>query len=199
MVRKLLAQTLETLRVARRRVDEQDYEIQLLRRRSTTDPATSLLNRRGLHLVLRTELARANRDKTGGALMVIDLDGFKAINDTYGHAAGDHVLTTVARFLHTNVRDADEVGRLGGDEFVVLMPGAAPSEADRRADALGRGLNQLVVSWEGRVIHVRGSIGGSCYGADDNIDQLFRMADEDMYRRKAERHAIRQSGGKLDG
>jgi diguanylate cyclase (GGDEF)-like protein len=198
LLRTLLTQTMETLKVARRRVDEQERHLEILGRLSTTDTATGLLNMRGLHLVLRRVLARAKRDESGGALIVIDLDGFKAINDSYGHVAGDEVLASVARFLVSEVREGDEVARLGGDEFAVLMPGVGRREADQRADAISLKLNGLVVPWDGRAIQVRGSVGGACYGPDDNMDTVYRRADEEMYRQKSDRMSIRLAGGKHD-
>ncbi len=198
MLRTLLSQTMETLKIARRRVDEQQNYLELLSQLSTTDPATGLLNMRGLHLILRRVLARAKRDETGGVLIIIDLDGFKAINDSYGHTARDEVLASVARHLVSGVREGDEVARLGGDEFAILMPGVSRREADLRAAALSTGLNGLVVPWDGKAIQVRGSVGGACYGPDDDMDTIYRRADEEMYRQKNDRMSIRTAGGKHD-
>lgn len=198
MLRTLLSQTMETLKVARRRVDEQQAHLEILSQLSTTDPATGLLNMRGLHLILRRVLARAKRDETGGALIVIDLDGFKAINDSYGHTAGDEVLQSVARHLVDAVREGDEVARLGGDEFAILMPGVSRPEADLRANAISKSLNDLIVPWNGRAIQVRGSVGGACYGPHDDMDTIYRRADEEMYRQKSDRMSIRTAGGKHD-
>lgn len=198
LLRTLLSQTMETLKVARQRVDEQENKIEILTRLSTTDPATGLLNMRGLHLTLRQILARAKRDETGGALLVIDLDGFKAINDTFGHTAGNDVLVGVARYLMDAVREGDEVARLGGDEFAIIMPGVTSREADKRAAAISSGLNQLIVPWHDRAIQVRGSVGGACFGPEDDMKSVYRRADEDMYRRKSERTTLQTSGGKHD-
>lgn len=198
MLRTLLSQTMETLKIARRRVDEQQNYLELLSQLSTTDPATGLLNMRGLHLILRRVLARAKRDETGGVLIIIDLDGFKAINDSYGHTARDEVLASVARHLVSGVREGDEVARLGGDVFAILMPGVSRREADLRAAALSTGLNGLVVPWDGKAIQVRGSVGGACYGPDDDMDTIYRRADEEMYRQKNDRMSIRTAGGKHD-
>ena len=114
LLRTLLSQTMETLKVARRRVDEQESKIEILTRLSTTDPATSLLNMRGIHLTLRKLLARAKRDETGGALLVIDLDGFKAINDSYGHLIGDKVIQGIAAIMSSSLH------RSGFDPNAVL-------------------------------------------------------------------------------
>ena len=198
LLRTLLSQTMETLKVARRRVDEQENKIEILTRLSTTDPATSLLNMRGIHLTLRKLLARAKRDETGGALLVIDLDGFKAINSTFGHAAGNNVLVGVARYLLDAVREGDEVARLGGDEFAIIMPGVTPFEADKRAAAISAGLNRLIIPWQVRAIHIRGSVGGACFGPKDDMKSVYRRADEDKYRRKSKRKALQTTGGKHD-
>ena len=128
----------------------------------------------------------------------VAFDGFKAINDSYGHVAGDEVLASVARFLVSEVREGDEVARLGGDEFAVLMPGVGRREADQRTDAISLKLNSLVVPWDGRAIQVRGSVGGACYGPDDDLDTVYRRADEEMYRQKSDRMSIRLAGGKHD-
>jgi diguanylate cyclase (GGDEF)-like protein len=198
MLRTLLAQTMETLKIARRRVDEQQDHLELLNQLSTIDPATGLLNTRGLHLILRRVLARAKRDETGGVLIVIDIDGFEAINDSYGHTARDEVLANVSRHLVGKVREGDEIARLGSEEFAILMPGLSRHEADLRASALSAGLNGLIVPWDGKAIHVRGSVGGAYYGPEDNIDMICQRADEEMYRQKNDRMSIRTVGGKHD-
>ncbi|MBO89606.1 MAG: hypothetical protein CMP14_08795 [Rickettsiales bacterium] len=198
MLRRILSQTMGTLKIARRRVDEQQRQLEFMGKLSTTDMATGLLNMRGLHLVLRRILARAKRNKSGGALIVIDLDGFKAINDIYGHLAGDNVLSHVSRFLVENVREGDVVARLGGDEFAILMPEIGCQTADRRAADISDALNKLIVPWDGRAITVRGSVGGACYGPNDEIDAIYKRADEDMYRQKSNSGSIRTAGGKLD-
>ena len=83
-------------------------------------------------------------------MLLIDLDGFKAINDTHGHAAGDFVLQTVARWLDSHVRPGDTVARMGGDEFAVLMPQAGSDIGIARAAELDRQLNKLAARWGGR-------------------------------------------------
>ena len=198
MLRRILSQTMCTLKIARRRVDEQQRQLEVMGKLSTTDMTTGLLNMRGLHLVLRRILARAKRNKSGGALIVIDLDGFKAINDIYGHLAGDNVLIHVSRFLVENVREGDVVARLGGDEFAILMPGVGRRDADLRAAAISDSLNRLIVPWDGRAISVRGSVGGACYGPNDDMYSIYERADEDMYRQKFNSLSIRPTGGKLD-
>jgi diguanylate cyclase (GGDEF)-like protein len=198
LLRTLLAQTIETLKIARRRVDEQQNHLELLSQLSTTDPATGLLNTRGLHLILRRALARARRDETGGILIVIDLHGFKAINDSYGHAAGDKALSSIARHLVSAVWEGDEVARLGSDKFAILMPGISRREADVRASSLSTGLNGLIVPWGGKAIQIRCSVSGACYGPTDDFDMIYQRADEKMYHQENDHMSIRTTNGKHD-
>ncbi|MEE2688726.1 MAG: GGDEF domain-containing protein [Pseudomonadota bacterium] len=198
LLRNMLSQMIKTLKVARRRVDDQEQHIEALNRVSTTDLVTGLLNTQGLHLVLRRVLARAKRDHAGGALIVINLDGLNAINDTYGHVASDTVLAFVTRQLTKTVREGDVVARLRGEEFAILMPGISRQDADVRAASIGIALNKLNVPWNGRAVQVRGSVGGACFGPDDDMETIYRRADEEMNRSKEDRVSIRSSGGKHD-
>ncbi|MDP6120860.1 MAG: GGDEF domain-containing protein [Rhodospirillales bacterium] len=106
---------------AERRMAEQQRRIAHLERLAATDELTGALNRRGFESALKRHLAEARRHHEPSVLVIADLDGFKPINDTYGHRAGDKVLRRVARLLMNNVRKTDYVGRLGGDEFAVLL------------------------------------------------------------------------------
>jgi diguanylate cyclase (GGDEF)-like protein len=100
-----------------------------LSRLSMIDPLTELLNRRGLEAAVDNELARYARSGDDFAVVVLDLDHFKALNDQFGHAAGDSVLCGFSVFLRNMVREVDIVGRFGGEEFVLFLPGAAPDDA----------------------------------------------------------------------
>ena len=103
---------------------------------AATDGLTGLMNRRAFQESLDTAIARARRNQTPGALIYVDLDNFKAINDTYGHETGDNVLTEVAQILTSRSRTYDLVARIGGDEFVVWLDGVEFSVAKRRAGEL---------------------------------------------------------------
>jgi len=161
------------------------------------DGLTGLLNRRAIHERAASEFARARRHRAPFAIAMIDIDHFKTVNDTYGHAAGDQVLVEVARRLAQSVRASDEVGRWGGEEFVVLMPETNRGEAV----IAGERLRSLVASTPvpitgdiSRTITV--SVGlAAIYGSANaslDLDALIRHADEALYRAKADgRNAAR--------
>lgn len=124
-------------------------------------------------------------------VLFLDLDGFKPVNDRYGHAAGDDVLCTVARRLEQAVRDSDTVGRVGGDEFVVVCQGISPAELDGLAARIGERVAQPI-DLDGDAVVVRASIGSSwASGPVRNPTDLLRRADFDMYRRKFSREGER--------
>lgn len=115
--------------------ERRSYE-QRLRHLADHDPLTGLMNRRGFEAALDGHLARCRRYGATGALLVLDLDGFKAVNDARGHAAGDEVLVGCAHALRGRLRDTDVISRLGGDEFAILLPAEGPEEARAVAQAL---------------------------------------------------------------
>ncbi|MEO5335928.1 MAG: GGDEF domain-containing protein [Magnetospirillum sp. WYHS-4] len=175
---------------AEARLAEQMSRIVELERLALTDELTGILNRRGFQRELTHALAAARRYDEKGVLVYVDLDGFKPINDTYGHAAGDEVLRRVARILQDNVRDTDAVGRMGGDEFAVLLARSSWEDGLRRAEALDRALNNAFIGWEGRMIAIRASLGIQVYGNQDEDQALLERADEDMYKSKRLRSEI---------
>ena len=183
-VRQALAWVAEAQRI----IAEQQERILYLETLTTTDELTGLLNRRGFFSQLRRELAHAERDmKAGGLLALIDLDGFKAINDSYGHDAGDAVLCRVAALLSSSVRTQDLVARLGGDEFAVLLTGIDPTTGVCRTVELARRLNTETVPWHGHELSIALSLGTSPYGAGDREDLVVRHADMAMYADKNKR------------
>lgn len=160
---------------------------QALTRRSLIDPLTGTLNRRGILSVLRRERERALKSGTPLSVLMLDVDGFKALNDTYGHKAGDTVLRNLARAIVEAVRVVDHVGRLGGDEFVVAVPDGDPVAAAGLAARLAvLQLPPLEVEDHARLeVHV--SVGVATLGPGETIDELLERADEEMYRRKRSR------------
>lgn len=154
---------------------------------ATSDALTGLFNRRETSRLLDEEIARAHRYQRSLALMWIDLDYFKAINDRHGHAAGDAVLQSVSEHLVDSVRGVDIVGRFGGEEFVVVLPETREHEAMETAERLREriGLARHPLG-NGETISLTASIGVALYpihGAD--AGELSALADQAMYRAKA--------------
>ena len=171
---------------AQHRIAELRERIAHLEKLAITDELTGLLNRRGFETELQRTLALASRYEEPGLLVYVDLDGFKLVNDTYGHAAGDAVLQRVARLLTDNLRCTDFVGRLGGDEFALLLPRTSRKRGANRIQALSRLLDPVAVSWKGETIMVRASLGVQTYGGDNDVDgaRLLSRADASMYQSK---------------
>ncbi len=157
-----------------------------------TDELTGLFNRRGFERDLACAIAAARRYGEEGVIAFIDLDDFKCINDTFGHAAGDAALREVASKLAANTRLTDSVARLGGDEFAVLLKRTNWSNGIRRAKELHRLIDPVVVQFEGNTIEVRASLGVQAYHADldANIGELLSRADAEMYEHKRARSAL---------
>jgi diguanylate cyclase (GGDEF)-like protein len=151
-----------------------------LERRATTDELTGLLNRREFERQCEEAILNADRFRTGLCIMLLDLDDFKAINDTRGHHVGDQVLIETADRLRDAVRDTDVVGRWGGDEFVILLPGLEQTTAVRNsAERIGASLSGTPVAGD---LSVSGSIGAALYPRHGRtFDELIRAADGAMY------------------
>lgn len=157
-----------------------------LLQQATHDALTELPNRRQLHTRLSESLALAQRGARPLALLVLDLDHFKTVNDTLGHPAGDELLRHAARRLRSALREADLLARLGGDEFAVLLPLADGEAAANVADKLLAALAPPVPVGA-HMLHVGASIGLSVYPADGRgAEELLRHADLAMYRAKQE-------------
>lgn len=167
----------------------QSLRIEEMERVACTDELTGAYNRRGFEQEFKRILAAANRYDETGVLVYVDLDGFKPINDTYGHAAGDHVLCEVVRVLSDNVRPHDLVARLGGDEFAVLLTRTDWEDGLVRAEFLKHVLNTTYVDWNDKHIAVRASFGFQRFGADDCNKKLLIKADHAMYEAKRLRAA----------
>jgi diguanylate cyclase (GGDEF)-like protein/PAS domain S-box-containing protein len=166
---------------------EQDRRTRL---EADTDPLTGLANRRALERTLAAALARAAALGRSVALLMLDLDGFKAINDNYGHAAGDEALREVARRLARCVRERDLVARLGGDEFVVVLTdlggrsGAVEDSMERIREALGE-----PIAFDGAALSLGAAMGVARFPADGaDADALLAHADRGMYAAKGARN-----------
>jgi len=160
-----------------------------LEARADTDPLTDLLNRRGFERELSRMLAQVKRHGTTAALIYLDLDGFKAVNDRHGHAAGDAVLTAVAVALTRAVRSSDVVARLGGDEFAVLLSHLTAADAQRKARALEAVVAAATATHAGATLAVGAAAGTAWLLAGDAPADVLARADRAMYARKTAKRA----------
>ncbi|MFC1589253.1 diguanylate cyclase domain-containing protein [Pseudomonadota bacterium] len=151
-----------------------------------TDAVTQLPNRHRFDQALEEQIQHCRRNSEGFALLYLDLDGFKAINDSHGHGAGDAILAEIAQRLKRTVRETDIVYRVGGDEFALLMPGAITPEAATHVveNLLAKVVQPIKISEQTHTVSV--SIGIACYPKSaTNAKSLIELADGAMYRAKA--------------
>jgi diguanylate cyclase (GGDEF)-like protein len=151
------------------------------------DSLTETLNRRGFERELKRSLAYVKRYGATAALVYLDLDDFKPVNDRHGHAAGDAVLKAVAIALSSRVRASDVVARIGGDEFAVLLWNISEQDARAKAAALEVAAYAAPVVWGRSTLAVRASAGVTFCSPTDAADEVLARADAAMYARKAER------------
>jgi len=189
---EVLKDALGTAIKLERKLIKQTQHIEEMARIACTDQLTGTYNRRGFEQEFQRTLAAATRYDETGVLVYIDLDGFKPINDTYGHTAGDLVLREVGHVLQSNVRPQDLVARIGGDEFVVLLTRTDWENGLERAEFLKHMLNTTYVRWSGKNIAVRASFGFQRYGAHGDAETLISSADSAMYEAKRLRGSSRR-------
>lgn len=170
---------------------ERVEDLQRSERLALTDPLTGVANRRALDHTLQRELARAQRSQRPLSMVLADIDGFKLINDTHGHPAGDRALQLVARCVQKVTRRGDLVARTGGDEFALMLPETNASEAHAIGERIRVGLARA--STPGMNIEV--SLGFACADAEwpSGATGLLAAADADLYRDKVFRKSLSPS------
>jgi diguanylate cyclase (GGDEF)-like protein/PAS domain S-box-containing protein len=169
-----------------RDVSERARREEDMKRLAYRDELTGLPNRNSLTDRLALELAHARRNRGSLAVLFVDLDDFKGVNDSFGHHAGDELLRRVAARLRDALRECDTVARLGGDEFTVLLPGVGSThDAKLVAEKLLQAL-AIPVAFEGQLLRTHASIGIAIHPRDgDDSETILRRADEAMYRAKS--------------
>ncbi len=157
-----------------------------MRRLASYDSLTGLLSRHAFFEAAGSYVSLANREGSIFSVLLIDLDHFKAINDQYGHPAGDAVLRLFADVVNSVTRRSDIVGRLGGEEFALLLPSTDAAEAMEFSDRLHGAINKAVLNHNNAIIHYSASIGLASSGGDTavDIDELLARADLALYQAK---------------
>jgi diguanylate cyclase (GGDEF)-like protein len=152
-----------------------------------TDFLLDISNRRGFERELNRSIAYIKRYHASGALIVLDVDRLKPINDAYGHAAGDEVLKAIVAVLLRHVRASDVIGRLGGDEFALLLWNLSETDARAKAASLEEAVDGLSFVFRGRRISAGASAGVAVLGPHAEASKALEEADSAMYVRKAQR------------
>ncbi|MBN8990250.1 MAG: GGDEF domain-containing protein [Rhizobiales bacterium] len=161
--------------------------IEELQASADTDFLLEIPNRRGFERELHRAIAFIKRYHARGALIVLDVDRLKPINDAFGHAAGDEVLKAIVKTLLSHVRSSDVIGRLGGDEFALLLWNLSETDARAKAALLEEAIDRLNFVFRGRTITAGASAGVAILGPHAELGRALEEADSAMYVRKAQR------------
>ena len=159
-------------------------QIQEERAQAIRDGLTDLYNRLAYDERIQQEFAHWKRYRDPLSLLVMDIDHFKTLNDTYGHLAGDKALTTLAKRLHGNVRETDFLARYGGEEFVIIMPRTGRDDALKVAEKLRRMVEQCAFHFRTEPVRVTISCGIAEFHEGDDPESVFRRGDDALYRAK---------------
>ncbi|MBT5074016.1 MAG: GGDEF domain-containing protein [Kordiimonadaceae bacterium] len=184
---KALSEILDYAAAAEQTISDQKDYISDLESMSATDMLTGLLNRHGFESEITHAIARAKRYNENSLFAFIDLDGFKKINDTYGHNAGDIMLRQVASILNGSIRQTDSASRLSGDEFGLLLTKCDIAKAKERAGYIRHNLRKITLFHKGTDIHTSASMGFAVIRPDSTLEDIFEKADKAMYKNKRTR------------
>jgi diguanylate cyclase (GGDEF)-like protein len=176
-----------TIRRLRTQLARAQARIDELEASADTDFLLDIPNRRGFERELNRSIAYIKRYHASGALIVLDVDRLKPINDAFGHAAGDQVLKAIVAALLAQVRSSDVIGRLGGDEFALLLWNLSETDAKAKAASLEQAVDRLTFNFRGRTITAGASAGVAILGPHAEAGRALEEADSAMYLRKAQR------------
>jgi diguanylate cyclase (GGDEF)-like protein len=176
-----------TIRRLRTQLARALARIEELEASADTDFLLDIPNRRGFERELNRSIAYIKRYHASGALIVLDVDRLKPINDAFGHAAGDQVLKAIVATLRCQVRSSDVIGRLGGDEFALLLWNLSETDARAKAASLEEAVDRLTFTFLGRTVRAGASAGVAVLGPHAEAGKALEEADSAMYVRKAQR------------
>lgn len=179
------AEAFEEIERLREKIARLEDRVRMLDELAHQDVLVAVPNRRGFMRELEAAIARASRYGESAAMLFVDIDGLKQINDGFGHKAGDEALIEVAATLTGAVRKSDCIGRLGGDEFGVLLVHSTEDRARETADRLTALIEARDVRWDGKVLPLSVAIGATVIGPEDTADSVIIRADRAMYAEKA--------------
>ncbi|WP_271610320.1 MULTISPECIES: GGDEF domain-containing protein [Bradyrhizobium] len=186
-----------TIRGLRTKLKEAQRRVVELEAAADTDFLLDIPNRRGFERELARAIAYMKRYRASGALIVLDVDRLKPINDSFGHGAGDEVLKAIAATLTRQVRASDVVGRLGGDEFALLLWNLSETDAKAKAAIFEQAVDELSFVFRGQEVTAGASAGVALLGAQSDPGRALEEADAAMYVRKA--HRRHEPGVRLVG
>lgn len=158
---------------------------------ASQDPLTGVNNRRTIESILTQEIKQAEQHDYPLALLMIDLDDFKVLNDTYGHIVGDQVLKNLVDLISMQLKESNYLGRFGGDEFIIILPNTRLDEAHLTAQKLLLAISEHGFNAQGTIIHLNVSIGVAAREDSDHVEQFISKADQAMYKAKQQgRHQV---------
>ncbi len=184
-VREAIMKLMHEVETLRRELDRTHERLNHMEKLADLDPLAPIANRRAFVRELTRAISFAERYQSPSSLVYFDVNGFKAINDNYGHAAGDKALLHVASVLLERVRESDVVGRLGGDEFGVILAQTSETRAREKAMQLAEAIETESVAWEGTDLLIQVAYGITTFQGGETVNDALAAADREMYERKA--------------
>jgi len=183
MMRSSIMNLQSELATSKQKVEMLHVELESARAEAHNDPLTGTLNRRGFEIVAQKNLDDVAKLDKGLSLLMVDIDHFKNVNDSYGHLFGDKVLTTIASTLKSKIKGQDELARLGGEEFAVLLPETQLVGAQAVAESIRKSIEKTRIYRldSDESVGLTISIGITIYSSDDNLTKLLDRADKALY------------------
>jgi diguanylate cyclase (GGDEF)-like protein len=175
---------IDSLRADRARLSQKLRDAEAL---ADTDTLVPVFNRRAFVRELTRVMSFAERYDVQASVVYFDLDGFKQVNDRFGHSAGDAVLKAIGQVLLTHIRESDLAGRVGGDEFAVILAKAGPSDAQAKGAQLAQAIRDTRVPYLGHTLSVGAAFGAYTFAPGDTAERALSRADEAMYAHKVGR------------